>query len=116
MAKTKKKRTVQATLNISDEAISDIAVTAIEGGIGYWSIIDGYDCTNLKNFGELTPSEDEDDFAHQFDKGHEFIVNPALGPGGHRSLVPGGEPDDYIFVGVSLPKTSPFAAHRQRQV
>jgi hypothetical protein len=53
---------VQAKLTISEQAISDIAVTAIEGGIGYWSAIKDYDYTNPKNYGVLYPTEDEEDF------------------------------------------------------
>lgn len=61
--RVKKKESVQAKLEISEEALLDIAITAVEGGIGYWSFIENYDYQNPDNIGTLSPSEDEDEFA-----------------------------------------------------
>lgn len=42
-------RTIQVTIELEDEFLSDIIVTAVEGGIGYWSQTEQYqyvDCDN----------------------------------------------------------------------
>jgi len=59
---TQTKKTVRATLEIDQQELLDIASTAIEGGIGYWSFIENYDFNNPNNLGTLSPTEDEDEF------------------------------------------------------
>ena len=52
-----KKESIQATIEIGEQELLDIAITAVEGGIGYWSMIEGYDYKNPNKIGILHPTE-----------------------------------------------------------